>query len=168
VTTPAESIGAYLQREADEGRLTLVASAERAWDVLIPSYWKEAVAVSLTLGDHHLRAESFFLRAPEENRASAFHLLLQRNQRSGPWRFATNEEGDVMLLALIPIDAVSENEIDRLLGAFVQVTDETYRPYMELAFERSLREQVERGGPGLDATPPWARDGWPPEPPSRS
>jgi hypothetical protein len=161
---PASLIDRYLRREAEEGRVTLVGASEAAWDVLVPSYWREAVAVSLVLGERHLRAESFFLRSPEENRGAAFHVLLQRNQRAGPWRFAANEEGDVMLLALVPRAAITEEELDGLLGSFITMADETYRPYMERAFERALKDQVERGGPGLDATPPWARDGWPPDP----
>lgn len=147
----------YLRKEAEEDRLTLVAAAVGVWDVMLPSYWKESLAVSLRLGDWNLQAEAFFMRAPEENQAEAYHLLLQRNVRSGPWKFCANEEGDVLLSALIPKGAVNEEELDRLFGTLVVVTDETYVPYMKLGYERGLEEQVRKGGPGLDQPPPWAK-----------
>ncbi|HEX6263481.1 MAG TPA: YbjN domain-containing protein [Actinomycetota bacterium] len=153
----AVRILAFLRERAQEEELTLLASSDRAWDVLLPSYWKETLAVSLELGDWNLRGESFFMRGPEENRAETFHLLLQRNRRPGPWRFAANEGGDISLLASIPRAAVTEEELDRLLGSLVQITDETFVPAMKLGYERGLAEQVERGGPGLDQPPPWAR-----------
>lgn len=153
----AARIQAFLEEQAGGDALTLLGSSDRAWDLLLPSYWKETIAVSLELGDWSLRAEAFFMRAPEDNRAETFHLFLQRNHRPGPWRFAANEEGDVSLLASIPRAAVTEEELDRLLGSLVQVTDETYVPAMKLGYEKGLAEQVERGGPGLDQPPPWAR-----------
>lgn len=153
----AEQIERFLQDRAGDQQLTLLGGREGVWDVLLASQWKESITVSLELGDWNLRAEAFFMRAPEDNRAETYHLLLQRNLRSGPWRFTASEEGDVMLVALVPLAAVSEEELDRLLGTLVVVSDETYVPAMKLGFERGLREQIERGGPGLDRPPPWAR-----------
>jgi hypothetical protein len=152
-----ELVDAYLRHEAEEERLTLVAAADGVWDVMLPSYWKESLAVSLRLGDWNLQAEAFFMRAPEENEAGAYQLLLQRNVRSGPWRFCANEDGDVLLSALLPKSAVNEEELDRLFGTLITLTDETYVPYMKLGYERGLEEQVRKGGPGLDQPPPWAK-----------
>jgi hypothetical protein len=153
----AEVVDGYLRNEAEEDRLTLLASAAGVWDVLLPSYWKESIAVSLRLGDWNLQAEAFFMRGPDENTAEAYHLLLQRNVRAGPWKFCANEEGDVHLTALVPKNAVNEEELDRLLGTLLVLTDETYVPYMKLAYETGLKEQVSKGGPGLDQPPPWAQ-----------
>jgi hypothetical protein len=153
----ATLIDTYLRSEAEEERVTLIGSAGGVWDLLVPSHWKETIAVSLRLGDWNLNAEAFFMRAPEDNVAEAYRLLLQRNARGGPWRFCATEAGDVTLVALLPVAAVSEEELDRLLGTLVTMTDETYVPYMKLAYQRGLEEQVRRGGPGLDQPPPWAR-----------
>ncbi len=147
----------YLRASAETGTLTLVGSGSGVWDVMVPSYWKESIAVSLRLGERTLSAEAFFMRGPEDNRTETYHLLLQRNQRSGPWRFAANEAGDVMLLALLPATSLSEDQLEQLLGSLVTLTDETYVPYMKLGYERGLEEQVRRGGPGVDRPPPWAK-----------
>lgn len=152
-----EIVDSFVREHASE-EVTLLGTSEGVWDLLVPSYWKETIGVTLELGDRTLRAEAFFMRAPEENRDRTYHLLLQRNRRSGPWRFATNEAGDVSLMAVVPFEAVTHDSLDRLLGALVTLTDETYVPAMKLAYESGLEEQVKRGGPGLDQPPPWARD----------
>lgn len=154
---PSAVIDSFLRARSDDGSLTVLGSGGGAWDVLLPSDWKESVAVSLHLGDWTLRAEAFFMRGPDENRAEAYHLLLQRNRRSGMWRFAANEAGDVSLQATLPRPAVTPDELDRLLGELVTLTDETYVPYLKTAFATALEEQVRRGGPGVDRPPPWAR-----------
>ncbi len=153
----ARLIEDHLRAEAEAERLTVLGSADGVWDILLPSYWKESLAVTLRLNERHLYGETFFMRGPEENQADTYRLLLQRNVRSGPWRFCATEEGDVSLVALVPRAAVTEQALDELLGMLLTVTDETYVPYMKLGYEKGLAEQVERGGPGLDQPPPWAR-----------
>jgi hypothetical protein len=143
---------AYLAATKD---IDVIGHADRSWDVLVPSYWKEAIAVSFSLGDRSLRGEAFFMRAPEEHHDRAFQLLLQRNQRAHLWKFASNTDGDVMLVTEVPLAAIEESELDVLFGALITLVDETYVPYMKLGFETALREQERAGGPGLKR-PPWA------------
>jgi hypothetical protein len=161
-----EAVAAFLEREAREGRLTLVGRSDTAWDVLVPSYWKEAVPVSVEVRERTLRAEAFFMRAPEENADRVYKLLLERNLDSRLWRFPANDAGDVSLVAEMPLPAVTEEELDQLLGGLFMLTDETYKPYFRLAFETALSEQVAAGGPGLDQPPPWAKDWDNPKPPA--
>ena len=151
----AAEIDGFLRARRDE--ITILGSREGVWDLMVPSYWKESIAVTLELGEWNLRGEAFFMRAPEDNRAETYHLLLQRNRRSGLWKFAASEAGDVSLEAVLPRAGVNEEELDRLLGHLVTLVDETYVPAMKLGYEKGLDEQVRRGGPGLDQPPPWAR-----------
>jgi hypothetical protein len=169
VTAPegaAQTVSGFLEREASEGRLTLVGRSERAWDILVPSYWKEAVPVSIEVRERTVRAEAFFMRAPQENADRVYKLLLERNLGSRLWRFASNEAGDVSLVAELPLGGVSDEELDQLIGGLFVLTDETYKPYFQLAFETALAEQVAAGGPGLDQPPPWAKDWDSPKPPA--
>lgn len=135
-----------------------MARTESAWDVLVPSYWKESIALSLNLSDRHLRGDAFFLRAPDENFDDAYRLLLRRNARSHVWRFAVNDAGDSSLICELPLAAVDATQLDTMFGSLVTLVDETYVPYMKLAFASALQQQIARGGPGLDR-PPWA-DRW--------
>jgi Putative bacterial sensory transduction regulator len=161
----AAVIDGHLQAEAGAGRITVIGRSARAWDVLVPSYFKETVPVSLVLGDRFLRAEAFFLRSPEDRAADAFRLLLRRNLDTPWWRFAVSDSGDVTMVSDVPRPALDADVLDQLLGGVVRLTDETYRPYFRLAYEQALTDQVARGGPGLDQPPPWAGSWDQPAPP---
>ncbi len=104
----AALLGDHLRAEADEGRITMLGSTGWAFDVLVPSDWKETVAATLEVGERSLRAEAFFLRAPEEADGAAYRVLLERNLRPGPWRFAASDTGDVWLVAEVPLEAVDD------------------------------------------------------------
>lgn len=147
---------------ANEAHLTVVAAEGDSWDVLVPSYWRESIAVSFSLTDRRLRGDAFYLRKPDEQIGAAYALLLRRNDRAHCWKFAVNEVGDVSLVCELPTVAVTPDELDRLFGALITLVDETYVPYMRLAFGTALAEQIAAGGPGLDR-PPWARDWEAPE-----
>ena len=153
---PREVIDSFLEDASHD--LTVVARNDEAWDVLVPSYWRERIALSLNLSERQLRGDAFFLRAPDENREEAFRLLLRRNERSHIWKFAVNEVGDASLNCELPVAAIRTEELDTMFGALVTIVDETYVPYMKIGFASSLAEQVAKGGPGLDR-PPWA-DEW--------
>lgn len=154
----AAVVRGFLDARADEGLVTLLGATDHAFDVMVPSYWKESLAATLEVGERSVRAEVFFMRAPEDDAGRAYRVLLERNHRSRAWRFATGETGDVWLVADVPLAAVDEEALDQLLGGLVTLVDETYRPYFRLAFAAALAEQVAAGGPGIDAAPPWARD----------
>ena len=135
--------------------ITLVARGETSWDVSVPSYWREVIAVSMDLNDAHLRCDAFFLRAPDERRDAAYALLLRKNARAHVWKFAVNDVGDVSLVCELPRTAIDLEELDTLFGSLITLVDDTYVPYMKIAFGTALEQQVRDGGPGLDA-PPWA------------
>jgi hypothetical protein len=151
-TDAAAQFEAFLDATTD---LETIGRANRTWDVLVPSYWKESIAVSFAFGDRSLRGEAFFMRAPEENQDRVYHLLLQRNERAHLWKFAANSDGDASLVAEVPFESINAAALDVLFGALVTLVDETYVPYMKLGFENALREQERAGGPGLKR-PPWA------------
>ena len=151
----AGAVDAFLESSAET--LEVIGRTDGAWDLLVPSYWKETVACSLSLGERTMRAEVFYMRSPEENHDRVYKLLLQRNERSHLWRFTVNEEGDASLVADVPFGAVDQDLLDELFGALVTLVDETYVPYMKTGYASSLAEQVRAGGPGVDQPPPWAK-----------
>lgn len=149
-------VDAFLAANTDH--LTVMAHEGSSWDVLVPSYWRETIAVSFHLNAQRLRGDAFYLRKPDERADDAYRLLLRRNDRAHCWKFTVNEVGDVSLVCEVPVAAITDEELDRLFGSLISLVDETYVPYMKLAFGTALEEQVRRGGPGL-TKPPWAA-GW--------
>jgi putative sensory transduction regulator len=130
----AETVESFLRsREISAAR-----TAPNAWALAIPGEAKHQIGVLFALGEHTLRAESFFMRRPLENDAEVYAMLLRRNRRASPARFALDDIGDIYITAEIPASAVTEDELDRLLGAIVLATEETFAPALEVGFATYL------------------------------
>lgn len=115
---------------------------------------KRTVGVTVSIGDHTLIAQSFFMRAPDEGRAQVYGLLLRRNLRSYTLRFALHPDGDVLLVGVLPLAAVTTGELDRMLGQLLSVADETFDEALRLGFASYIeREQVWRASTGQPRNP---------------
>ncbi len=55
--------------------------------------------------------------------------------------FATNELGDIFLVGRLPLSAVTDREIDRLVGAVLQYSDSSFNPLLELGFANAIRRE---------------------------
>jgi hypothetical protein len=55
--------------------------------------------------------------------------------------FALNELGDIYLVGRLPLAAINEREIDRILGAVLQYSDSTFNPLLELGFSSAIRRE---------------------------
>jgi hypothetical protein len=55
--------------------------------------------------------------------------------------FAINELGDIFLVGRLALSAVSENELDRIIGAVLQYSDSTFNPLLELGFSSAIRRE---------------------------
>jgi hypothetical protein len=110
---------------------------------------KLATMTWLIAGEHSLHVEAFFCRQPDENHASFYRFLLERNGRMYGVHFAVDEVGDVYLVGRLPLAAVSTPEIDRVLGCVLTYSDENFNRALEIGFASSIRREwawrVKRG-----------------------
>ncbi len=124
------------------------------WMVTLAGEHKRTVGVTISIGDHTLTVQSFFMRAPDEDRAGVYSLLLRRNLRSYTLRFAQHPDGDVLLVGVLPIAAVTDSELDRMLGQLLSVADATFNEALRLGFAGYIeREQAWRRTVGLPRNP---------------
>lgn len=115
---------------------------------------KRTVGVTVSIGDHTLTAQSFFMRAPDEDREGVYGLLLRRNLRSYTLRFALHPDGDVLLVGVLPLAAVTDDELDRMLGQLLAVADSTFNEALRLGFAHYIeREQAWRRQSGMPPNP---------------
>jgi hypothetical protein len=112
----------------DDGRWFLVLAGER----------KLGIGVHLLVGDRTLRVESFFMRAPEEQRERLYRDLLLRQATSYVLRFTLDENGDLFVVGQVPLLAVTPAEIDRVVGSVLELCDSAYLPAVETGFASSL------------------------------
>jgi hypothetical protein len=127
---------------------------DQRWMVMLHGEHKRTVGVTISIGDHTLIVQSFFMRAPDEDAAGVYALLLRRNLRSYTLRFALHPDGDVLLVGVIPLEAVTDDELDRVLGQLLAVADETFNEALRLGFADYIaREQEWRNASGLPRNP---------------
>ena len=95
----------------------------------------------LIAGRHSLQVEAFFCRQPDENHAAFYRFLLERNGRMYGVHFALDQTGDVYLTARLPLAAISEQEIDRLLGCVLAYSDESFNEALKIGFGSAIRRE---------------------------
>jgi hypothetical protein len=119
--------------------------------VVLPGEAKLRTAVSLLVGDQALSVSAFVVRRPDDNHEQFYGWLLRRNLRLPGIAFALDRSGDVFLVGRLPVDVVTENEVDRLLGAVLAASDGAFNELLALGFLESMRREwawrVGRGEP---------------------
>lgn len=146
-----EAVQAWMDRQDD---LEVEQPSDHSWVTTLSGQHKRTIGMFLSVGDRTLVLESHFMRAPDEHADELYELLLKRNQRSYMLRFCVYDNGDVMLVGLLPLAAVTTEEVDRLAGALLTIADETYNAALRLGFTSYIeREQAWRERTGLGRNP---------------
>lgn len=110
----------------------------RRWYVRLEGEDKDFITVWLTIAQRTLQYETYVLPAPEENQAAVFEQLLRRNEGFNGAAFSIGDEDAVYLRGRLPVDAVTEDEIDRIIGSLYAYTEASFRPLLRLAFASRL------------------------------
>ena len=117
--------------------------------VTLPGQHKLKTMTWLIAGTHSLLAEAFFCRQPDENHAEFYRFLLEHNARMYGVHFALDPVGDVYLVGRLPLDSISPDEIDRLLGCVLSYADDTFDQALMIGFATAIRKEyawrVKRG-----------------------
>ncbi len=121
-TNPA--IAAIDRSEGDELR----------WYVRMRGDEKEFITVWLTLGQRTLRYEAYVMPAPEENAELLYENLLRRNERLIGLHFAIGIEDAVFLRGDLPLTALCEDELDRVIGSLYATTEQCFQGLLHIGF----------------------------------
>jgi hypothetical protein len=106
----------------------------RRWYVRMAGEEKQTFTVWLTLREYTLHYESYFMPAPEENVQEVWEYLLRLNARLFAMRFAIGEEDAVYLVGQLPMRAVDEAELDRIVGSVFAYTEQYFRSAMRIGY----------------------------------
>lgn len=115
-----------IERENDNG--------VRRWLLRLNGDEKEFIAVWFALRQRSLLVETYFMPGPEENVEACFTYLMRLNARLGTLRFALGLEEAVYLMGGLPVHHVTEDALDRLLGAAYAHTEAYFRPAMRIGY----------------------------------
>jgi hypothetical protein len=148
---PASAIDDWLAANGDVPGERTSASG---WDLVLAGERKRTIPVHLELGAHTLTIQSFFVRAPDENAEAFYAYLLRRNLRTYTLRFAVHPDGDVLLVGVLPLPAVTVGELDRTMGQLLIAADEAFDHALRTGFGSYIeREQAWRAKVGLGRNP---------------
>ncbi len=114
---------------------------ENTFLISLPGTTKLATHCALIVGDHTLSVNAFVIRKPDENAADVHAWCMLKNASMYGIAFATNELGDIYLVGRLPLGAVNEIELDRLLGSVLQYADNAFNPLLELGFADAIRRE---------------------------
>ena len=115
--------------------------SEHTFLVSLPGTTKLATHCALIVGDHTLSVNAFVIRKPDENAGQVHAWCMLKNASMYGIAFATNELGDIYLVGRLPLGAVNEIELDRLLGSVLQYADGAFNPLLELGFADAIRRE---------------------------
>ena len=104
------------------------------WFIRLRGEEKDVWTAWWTLGQRTLRFETFLMPAPEENRAELFEHLLRRNRKLTGLQLEIGEEDAIFLRGSLPVAAVTDAELDRVLGGMWAAVELIFRPAMRLGF----------------------------------
>ena len=109
--------------------------------VLLPGERKQRTTASLVIGRHAVSVNAFVSRQPDENHEAVYRYLLERNLRTYGVSFAVDALGDIYLAGRIPVGAVTDTEVDRVLGSVLDLADGAFNTILELGFATSIRRE---------------------------
>lgn len=104
------------------------------WFVRLRGEEKDVWTAWWTLGQRTLAFETYLMPAPEENHAEVYEHLLRRNRKLTGLHLEIGDEDAVFLRGSLPVAAVTDAELDRILGSMWAAVELIFRPAMRLGF----------------------------------
>ncbi|MFJ8040619.1 YbjN domain-containing protein [Kitasatospora sp. NPDC096147] len=109
----------------------------------LPGTRKLATPCALRVGDHTFSVNAFVVRRPDENHEAVYRWLLERNTKLYGVAYAIDALGDVYLAGRLPLEALTPEVVDRLLGTVLGAADEPFNTLLELGFATAIRREWE-------------------------
>jgi len=127
VTQKAENpVVAAVERDVESG--------ERRWFVRVRGEQKDVFSIWFHLRQRTLHYETYVMPAPEENHAAFYEHLLRRNVGLYGASFAIGDEDAVFLVGQLDNGAVTDDELDRIIGSLYAWVEQFFRPALRIGF----------------------------------
>ena len=117
--------------------------SDGVFEIVLPGERKLQTTCRLEIGKHALGVHAFVARHPDENHEGVYRWLLEHNLKMFGVAFAVDSSGDIYLDGRLPLHAVTADELDRLLGAVLSYSDDSFNTILELGFASSIRKEWE-------------------------
>ncbi|MFJ8811791.1 type III secretion system chaperone family protein [Amycolatopsis thermoflava] len=109
--------------------------------VTLPGTKKLQTNVWLIEREHAFAVEAFVCRRPDENHEQVYRFLLRRNAKLYGVHYTVDALGDIYLVGRFGKDAVTEQELDKILGQVLEAADGDFNTILELGFATSIKRE---------------------------
>jgi hypothetical protein len=137
-----ERISGWLAAQLEENPVLVAVDrgepGERRWYVRLAGEDKDFSTIWFTLRQRSLHFETYVMPAPEDNQADFYAHLLRRNLGMRGMAFAVGAEEAVFLMGSLPVTAVDEGQLDRIVGSMYAYVEQFFRPALRLGFASRL------------------------------
>lgn len=106
----------------------------RRWYVRMRGEAKDYTTAWLALGQRTLRYETYVMPAPEENAQQLYEHLLRRNDTFVGAHFSIGAEDAVYLRGELALPALTEDELDRVLGSLHEYVERCFTTMVRIGF----------------------------------
>ena len=136
----------WLAKQLDENPIAVAVDHDpdpsvHRWFLRLRGEERDFTTIWLTLGQRTLHYETYFLPEPEESQREVYEYLLRRNAKLFGMRFAIGPEDALYLVGQMPLSAVDDGELDRVVGSTYAYVEQYFRPVLQLAFASRFRER---------------------------
>ena len=104
------------------------------WYLRMRGVDRSVITVWLTLREHTVAFETYFMPAPEESQEACWEYLLRLNTRLFAWRFAIGQEEAVYLVGQLPVGSIDAEELDRIVGSGYAYCEQYFAAAMRIGF----------------------------------
>ncbi len=123
---------ATIEEFLDSHDIDFEKNSDSTYLLTLPGEKKLQTHCALVLGDQSMSINAFVIRKPDENSAAVHEWLLKKNASMYCVAFAVNELGDIYLVGRLPFSAVTEQELDRVIGAVLQYSQTLHSHMMQI------------------------------------
>ena len=131
-------IDTWLINELEESPVILDVSRDedipRRWYIRLDAESRDVTTIWLTLRQRTLKYETYFLPEPEENRLQLYEFLLRRNYELVGAQFGIGPENALFLTGELPVHAIDEFELDRVIGSIWEFVERYWDTSLRLGF----------------------------------
>jgi hypothetical protein len=104
------------------------------WYVRMHGENKEHTTIWITLGQRTLQYEAYVMPAPLENVDAVYESALRRNERMVGAHFAIGVEDALFLRGELPLVALCEAELDRVIGSLYAYVEQSFPALIRLGY----------------------------------
>jgi Putative bacterial sensory transduction regulator len=106
------------------------------WYVRFGCEGRDAATIYFDLHQRTLRYELYFMPDPPRNQLELYRWLLRRNHGMYGAKFSLGPDGDVYLVGRLPLEHLTEAELDRIIGVLYELVETWFQPAIRMGFAR--------------------------------